>query len=254
MRSVFKYLSLVLALVMCLCIVSCAAKGDSAVGDAGSAPGKDAESSIVNDDINRKIVYTVRIGLETVDVSALVDTVSQKSSELGGYIQSRNESYSDGECTYATITYRVPTEKLDEFVGAIEGNGGVRSKNIGSEDITTKYVDAQAKKSALEERKLLLEQMLEDSTASAGDRITVINEISAVNTELQSIELLIKGYDSEVNYSTVIVTVDEKPTFIEVFSGILIFVGVQLVIVAVILIPIFAAKRRRAKKAQEQTE
>ncbi len=250
MKSFFKYLSLVLLIVMCLSIVSCAAKGDDVVGDAGAAPEQGESAPIVNNELNRKIVYTVRIDLEAENVSSRVDSISKKNGELGGYIESRNESFTDGKCTFATITYRVPTEKLDEFVAAIEGSGGIERKHISSEDITTTYVDAQAKKNALEERKQLLEKMLEDSTVSASDRISIINEISTVNTELQAVELLIKGYDSDVNYSTVVVSVDEPTSY----TGLIVFAAIQLGIVALILILIFVSKRKRAKKALLKTE
>ena len=245
MKSI-KIFSLLLVLILCLCCAISCNKSDSAAGEIGNP---NTSAPIVNNELNRKIVYTVRLGIETDEVSPLVKSISQKCSDLGGYVESRNEQFDEGECTSATVTYRVPTEKLDEFVAAIEGNGGVESKSISSTDITTTYVDAQAKKNALVERKALLEEMLEGSSMSTSDRINIINEISAVNTELQAVELLITDYDSDVNYSTVVVSVDQVATFWQAFGGLLIFVGIQLIIAAAIVIPIVAAKKRKAKRA-----
>jgi hypothetical protein len=245
MKSI-KIFSLLLVLILCLCCAISCNKSDNAAGEIGNP---NTSAPIVNNELNRKIVYTVRLGIEADEVSPLVNSISQKCSDLGGYIESRNEQFDEGECTSATVTYRVPTEKLDEFVAAIEGNGGVESKSISSTDITTTYVDAQAKKNALVERKVLLEEMLESTSMNTSERINIINEISAVNTELQAVELLITDYDSDVNYSTVVVSVDQVATFWQAFSGLLIFVGIQLIIAAAIVIPIVAAKKRKAKRA-----
>ena len=228
---------LVAAVILCLCFVACSAPDRGDVDNGASAPDMgESNESIVNDDVNRKIVYTVRMSLETDDVSALKNTINQKSEELGGYVESNNESYDDGKCTSAYITYRVPTENLDAFISDIEGNGGVESKTVSTTDITTTYVDAVAKKESLLERKQLLEAMLEDASVSASDRINVINEISEVNTELQATELLISGYDSQVGYSTVVVNITEKTEFGDVILAFAIVAAILLVPVAVAII------------------
>ncbi len=238
-----KLLALVMAIILCACLVACSAPNSDY--EAGKAPG-DVQASIVNNPLNRKIVYTVYMTLESKDITALKNSINAKNAELGGYIEDSSEDYSDGKCVEAWITYRVPTEKLDEFVNTIEGNGGVESKSISTTDITTSYVDALAEKSALEQRKALLSQMLDDTSISATDRINIINEISKVNTELQSIELLINSYDSDVNYSTVVITVEEAPTFMDYFTPVIIFVLIPIAVLSIVFGSIAISKKRRS--------
>ena len=239
-----KLLALIMALAFLLCLVACRASNSDY--EAGKAPG-DVQASIVNNPLNRKIVYTVYMTLESKDITALKNSITAKNTELGGYIEDSDEEYDDGECVEAQITYRVPTEKLDEFVNTIEGNGGVESKNVNTSDITTSYVDAVAEKSALEQRKTLLSQMLADTTISATDRITIINEISKVDTDLQSIELLINSYDSDVNYSTVVITIEEAPTFMDYFTPVIIFILIPIAALGIVFGSIAIAKKRRSK-------
>ncbi len=237
-----KLLALVMTIILCACLVACSAPNSDY--EAGKAHG-DAQASIVNNPLNRKIVYTVYMTLESKDITALKNSINAKNDELGGYIEDSDEDYSDGECVEARITYRVPTEKLDEFVNTIEGNGGVESKSISTTDITTSYVDALAEKSALEQRKALLSQMLDDTSISATDRINIINEISKVNTELQSIELLINNYDSDVNYSTVVITIEEAPAFMDYFTPVIIFVLIPIAVLGIVFGSIAISKKRR---------
>ncbi|MBE6625505.1 MAG: DUF4349 domain-containing protein [Ruminococcaceae bacterium] len=237
-----KILTLLTVIALCISLFACApGHGDY---DASEGPSS-SQNTIVNNPLNRKIIYTVYLDLEAKDVSSLKNDINEKSDALGGYIENSNEEYSDGDCSYVRITYRVPTEKLDEFVNAIEGYGKLIDKSVSTTDITTAYVDAVAEKTALEQRKTLLSEMLNSSTISASDRMNVINEISKVDAEIQSIELLIKNYDSDVNYSTIIVTIEESVSFMDVFPVLAVFMLTPAITLAIVFGSIGIAKKRR---------
>ena len=240
---------LCLTFFICLSFVACSNSTNSeSLGDQSNTSEK---SSIVNNPLNRKIVYTVSMSLKANDVSFLKDMISEKSNALGGYIEKNNEDFGDGKCTRASVTYRIPTEKLDEFIDTIEGVGEIESKNVSTLDITTTYVNAEAQKSALVERKLLLEQMLDDTALSASDRINIINEISAVNTELQELEITINKYDSDINYSTVNITIEEKATFLDIFVPIAIFISIFALLPCSIILFTKLAKRLQKKSSKD---
>ncbi|MBQ8345932.1 MAG: DUF4349 domain-containing protein [Clostridia bacterium] len=249
MKQMKKLIALCLVLILGLLFVGCGAESG---GDGGMPPAENGGESIVRPDIGRKIVYTVTMTLETEDVTALKAQLSRESDALGGYIQSNSEDYEDGRCTDAYITYRIPTEHLDAFVASVEGNGGVTDKTVQTTDITTSYVDAQAKQSGLLERKALLEQLLTDTSMSTSDRLTVIDEISQVNTELQALQLTINGYDSDVGYSTVSVTLREPSEPWGVLMVVLLL-SVWAVAVPVVLIAVIILLWRKLRTERKQT-
>ncbi len=248
MKRMMRLLSLLLLVTVLLLASACSSKED--VGDSAS-PEAGTPESIVNDDLNRKIVYNVSISMDSEDVTACKNIITEKCKAVGGYVESNGESYEDGKCTSANVTYRIPTERLDEFVASIEGQGTVARKRIGTTDITTTYVNAEARKTALEERKALLEQLLADSTISASDRIAVINEISSVNTELEAVALLITQYDSQVNYSTVTVSIDEPVSGWQI--ALILIIAVLIQIGLPVLIILLCLRARRNKKAKKET-
>lgn len=236
-----KFLSLCLVLITCVALVACSAGSNYEAGDMPSAE----NGKIVNDSLNRKIVYNVSLSFEADNVSELKNSISERSEALGGYIESNSESYDDGECIYTSVVYRIPTEKLDEFINCVEKYADVESKIVNTTDITTSYVSAQAQKNALLERKELLEEMLGDESISASDRITIINEISEASASLQAIELEINGYDTDVSYSTVTIYIDEKISLMAVFVPIIIIAA----IIAAVVITHVLIKRKHKKKA-----
>lgn len=240
-RLITCLLLTLLTLSLCFSFVSC--KEDSRAGGADLG-NSEISSEIVNSDINRKIIYTVDIGIKSENITETKSSISAKCDALNGYIESNNESYSDGECTFVRTTYRIPTENLDEFIASLENYGGIERKNVETTDITTEYVNAEAKKSSLEERKAALEKLLDDPSTSAGDKVNIINEISEVNAELQSIELIINSYDSKVGYSSVYITINEPDSPWGGIIVFMIFVGAPAIVALIIII----ANRRSKKK------
>ncbi len=237
-----KTLSVLLLLtLLCLSLFACGQSEDSS-GAATPEAGKG--ESVLADTVNRKIVYTVELAIKGDDVGALKKSLTEKSTALGGYVEYTNENYDDGVCTYAFVTYRIPTEQLDAFIGNVEGAAKLTDKNVSTTDITEIYVDAQSEKASLESRRAMLEDILDGTDLSAADRISVINEIAEVNTALTKIELLIRDYDSRVGFSTVTVRINETVGFLDVFIPLL--VGFLIIAVPTgTIITVFCVRKRK---------
>ncbi len=256
-KKLVRIAMLLAAVLLCaLCFAACASgnMGGSDNSSDGSAeapetPGDSSDQSdIVAGDVDRKIVYYVSITLRTEDVAAAGDSLKAKGSDAGGYVESQNLSADEDGTSRIYIVLRIPTEQLDAFLSTVGNNGRITSQNISTTDITTQYVNASARKTALEERKAQLEEILSDTGLSASERITVINEISEVNSQLQSIELQLTEYDSLVGYSTVRLTVLREgnnaagPIVLTVILVVL-FVGLAAAVV-VLAVKLSSASRR----------
>ncbi len=249
MKRFFQYLCICLLSILCVLFVGCGANGAqnySSAPETGNDVGDKTQSVTISNPLNRKIVYTVRLQADCEDVKDAKGKLDEKCTTLGGYIEYNSEDYAEGKCTYAYITYRVPTDKLNDFIAQAEKSGEITSKSVDTTDITTAYVNASAQKTALETRKAALQALLNDTAVSASDRITIINEISKVDTELQSIELLLTQYDSMVDYSTVTVTLhdaewyaDEPPVF-AIVSTCVLFAGA---IFCAVFFPLYYKKK-----------
>ncbi len=243
MKKTLRALCLLFTILTFVFITACSSS------DTDYEIGNDEVNNIVINNVNRKITYTVTLDVTTDDISALKNKITAKCNEFGGYIQDNEEIFDSGKCTSADITYRIPTEKLNEFVSSIEGQGGIDSKTIKSTDITTDYVDAEAEKASLLERKDQLAELLNDPELPSAERMNIINEISSVNTEIQKIELMISGYDSDVMYSTVILDINEPTSFLDVFIPIFIL----FILPAVIPLIILSVKSFNRKKRTQTT-
>ena len=250
MKKILKWIATCFLSLLCFALTACGVATTDARGGVGISLGGSTDPVVANS-LNRKIVYPVNLSLNAAKFNSVTTALNAKSAELGGYIERTDEDYDGGTCIYALVTYRIPTEKLDEFVSCVEGNGGVTGKTVYTADITNSYVDATARKEALLGERLMLQTLLNDTTLTAGDKVSIISKIGEVELELQIIEQTIGQYDAMVNYSTVCVEIMQPVGFWEIFLPISLSVVGAAGIFSAIFFPIRAAKKRKRKAVTE---
>lgn len=92
----------------------------------------------------RKLIRTVYLSLQTTEFDSVLSNLSEKTAELGGYIENSSvsgHSYYYNNTRYASYTIRIPTAELNQFVDVVSEIGNVTQKNESVEDVTLQYVD-----------------------------------------------------------------------------------------------------------------
>ncbi|WMC92394.1 DUF4349 domain-containing protein [Kineothrix sp. MB12-C1] len=160
----------------------------------------------------RKLIKTVNLGVETEVFDELLPKVENKVTELGGYVENLNVY--NGSLRYgqnsrsASLTIRIPKEKLDSFVTAVSDISNVISRSENVQDITLQYVDVESHKKALEvEQERLLELLGRAETME--DIVALEARLSEVRYQLQSMESQLRTYDNQIDYSTVYLNIEE---------------------------------------------
>ncbi len=195
--------------------------------DSGFTAGKQSatleqtQNSAGTATLNRKIIKTVDMYMETLEFDTLIDGLIAKTGEFGGYVetssvsglginQSADERYTPARD--ANVTVRIPTAKLDEFTTLIGALGNVTQKNEGSQDITLTYADTEARKEALSVEYERLMALLEKAE-SLEAVVALEARLSEVRYELDSLGSALRRYDSLVDFSTVHIHVQEVRRF-----------------------------------------
>lgn len=153
----------------------------------------------------RKLIKNGSIEFEVRDVGATKKSITQLTSDFGGYISSDNQNNYSGTPRYEQ-TVRVPSEKLDEFMSKVEDLArNVDAKNISTQDVTEEFIDVETRlktKKALEERYL---ELLKQARA-VKDLVEVETQLANVRAEIESMEGRLKYLNNQVSFSTVTVT------------------------------------------------
>ncbi|WP_294150382.1 DUF4349 domain-containing protein [uncultured Clostridium sp.] len=169
-------------------------------------------------DTQRKLIRTVSMSLESTQFDSLMESITKKVTELGGYIENSNISGSsirygsDRNQRSAQITARIPADNLPAFITEVEENGNVTGKQEAVEDVTLSYADVESRKKTLEVEQERLWELLEKADTTEAI-ITLESRLSEIRYQLESYESQLRLMANQVSYSTVNLYVDEVSLF-----------------------------------------
>lgn len=157
----------------------------------------------------KKLIVTEYMNVETTEFDAFITEVSQKVDALGGYIENSEMSGTmEYGNQYADFRIRIPADKLEEFISAVDENGTVIYDSKTTEDVTLQYVDTESHLNALKTEEETLLSLLEKAE-KLSDVFEIQERLTEVRYQIESYESQLRVYDNQVDYSTVNLTVSE---------------------------------------------
>ena len=180
----------------------------------GSPSGTDDSDSF---SLERKLIRTVSMNVETTEFDALITSIQENVSRLNGYIErsdiSGNSITSQGYSSnrYGSMTIRIPADSLNDFVTQVEADGNVTYKSENVSDVTLQYSDVESRLKTLRTEQERLWELL--AIADTTEAIIALEErLTEVTIEIESSESRLRYLDNSVTYSTVTLSIDEVDT------------------------------------------
>lgn len=184
--------------------------------DSGAVTSENGIEAVAGTD--RKLIKTVNLDMQTKEFDLVVENVSKKVQEMGGYIEGSSiwgSSYYSDSTRSASYTLRIPSDRLDEFIEAADELGNITYKNESVEDVTLQYVDVESRKKALETEQARLLELLEQAD-NLEDLLTIESRLSDVRYELENYGSQLRILDNQVDYSTVYLNINEVERITEI--------------------------------------
>ena len=166
---------------------------------------------------NRKIVRNAELSLSTEKYGETIKAVETAVSNISGYIESSSEN-KYGTYNYLQMTVRVPSDKLDEFLNAIDGVATVTSKSISSDDITNSYADTESHLAALKTEQETLLGLLEKAN-NLSEILEIQDRLTEVRSNIEYYQSMMNTYNDELSYSTVRMGITEVAHEVETGVG-----------------------------------
>ena len=188
-----------------------AASYDSGYGE-DALENNGSESSLDNLPQGRKFIIRMDIDAEAQELEPALQTVTDRLTALGGYVEDQyiynGSLYSGRRYRNASLTLRVPADKLPELIATVEEAGNVVSSSRSTEDVTLQYVDTESRITALKtEQARLLELMEQAETMS--DLLEIESRLTEVRGDLERYTSQLKVLSNQVDYATVELRVTE---------------------------------------------
>lgn len=169
-----------------------------------------AEDETGEADQPQKIIRTASFTLKTTAFEETLAGLNALTTRYGGrvaYLYRYGDAES-GEARTATLTLRVPAERLDDFLAGAGEVGRVTSLTQERRDVTESYYDTQSR---LETQQAKMERLraLMESAQNVSDLIEIENAVADTQYTIDSYTGRLKNYDNQVEESTVRVTLQE---------------------------------------------
>jgi hypothetical protein len=215
----------VLAAVVPLALASCSKSSDDR---SASAPTSDAGARTQNDgrasdgtssasrrvDLavakrpadDRQVISTAQLDLQARDIDATVGRAHTVVAEAGGFVFSESSSLTSDQ--HAHVVYKVPPADFDAVLARIAKLGTLVHRRIGTEDVTGRVVDLGARLGAAQTSADRLTELLADS-GGVGDLLDVETQLTARESEVESLAAQLAALRAQVDMATV--TVDVGP-------------------------------------------
>ncbi len=141
------------------------------------------------------IIYTGHLTIAVYQVESALNAVEKVARDHGGYLQKRADK---------EITVRVPREKFESALLAIEKTGDVLHRNIHAQDVTDEFTDLEIRIRNARAMRDRFAKLLEK--ASVKEAIEIEKELGRVTQEIELLEGKIKLLKDRIAYATITVT------------------------------------------------
>lgn len=288
-----RILPLALVILLILGLFAGCSKASSDYLNKGEAPMPEAGEGIYDSNsggenaeiVGRKLIRTINIEAETKDLDALLSDLDAQLAALGGYVQNkqvRGNAQSTGS-RYASLTLRIPAEKLDQFVNHVAGATNILSSGETTEDVTLKFIATESRIAALEAEEARVMELIAKAE-NLNELLTLESKLSNIRQELEEVKSQLKLYENLIDYGTVYLSIreakeytvveEEAPTVWEristgfvgslkgvgnIITELFVFfvvaspyLAIPAVIVVIVLVSLHIGKKKARKKQQEQ--
>ena len=201
-----------------------------------------------SDSLERKLIVTVDIRINSKDVEKSYKSIEEKIKEYNGYFDniesSKNRYY---------LTVRIPKENLYSFINFVEETENIENKNINTQDVTDTYYDSENR---IKNREVLLEKLRNylREARSIDEILKVEDRINTLTYEIETMKGNFENLKSSIGYSKITLNISNREamksntniynkylnliSFLkEFFSGILFFlVGFTAAAIPIVLI------------------
>lgn len=136
----------------------------------------------------RMIVRSAQMRIVVGDTTRTVDAVTKAVEAMGGFVAGSN-IWREGELMRATLTLRVPAEKLTSTLASIHGLARrVDNETISSEDVSQEYVDLASNVRNLEATETELRELLivaRKNSRKASEVLEVHEQLTVIRGQIE---------------------------------------------------------------------
>jgi hypothetical protein len=155
------------------------------------------------------IIRTAQLALITKEFDNARSAVESILKRHHGYVGELKVGGSTGSGRALNATLRVPADQLDATLTELKTLGRVESETQSGQDVTSQYVDLQARLANARNTEQRLTDLLRQRTGKLSDVLEVGQEVDRVRGEIEQMEAERKNMSNQVSFATLNATITE---------------------------------------------
>ena len=189
-------------------------------GAAGAPSTANSGTAANSAPIKQMIIMNANLEIAVDDPGGSMSAIQKMAADMGGFTVSSNiyKAYTpDGvEVPAATVTIRVPAEKLNDALDQIKALTGdpvkyTLSENISGQDVTQDYTDLKSRLRNLEEANAKLSELY-DKAVKTEDALAIYQQKVQVTEQIEVLKGQIQYYEQASSKSAITVQIVAKAT------------------------------------------
>ncbi|MFF3623854.1 DUF4349 domain-containing protein [Streptomyces sp. NPDC002467] len=208
------------------------APASQGTGGAGAAapPAADKNGQQQPAAVRPNVIRTATLGIETTDPQRTLAAARTAADGAGGFVGSESTRRGgDGRMT-STLTLRVPGERYDAVLGAMEGSGKLLHRKVEAQDVTEKVADIGSRVASQQASVARVREMMGKASALS-DVVMLEGELSRRQSDLESLLAQQTALKDQTSMGTITLEVSEpaakpaagkkekEPTFLGALRG-----------------------------------
>ncbi|MFK0048517.1 DUF4349 domain-containing protein [Streptomyces sp. NPDC090741] len=203
-----------------------AAAAPPAAGSTGSDASKNGQQPAA---VRPHVIRTATLALETADAQKALAAARTAAEGANGYVGNESTKRGEDGRMTSTLTLRVPGDRFDAVLGAMEGSGRLLSRKVEAQDVTEKVADVDSRVKSQQASVARVRDMMDKATA-LGDVVMLESELSKRQSDLESLLAQQTALKDQTSMGTITMEVsepapkpaekkDEEPSFMAALRG-----------------------------------
>ncbi|WP_327133988.1 DUF4349 domain-containing protein [Streptomyces sp. NBC_01343] len=177
----------------------------AAAGSAGSDAAKNGQQPAA---VRPNVIRTATLALETADAQKALAGARTAAEGAGGYVGNESTGRGEDGRMTSTLTLRVPGERFDAVLGAMEGSGRLLHRKVEAQDVTQKVADVDSRVRSQQASVARVRDMMDKATA-LGDVVMLESELSKRQSDLESLLAQQTALKDQTSMGTITMEVSE---------------------------------------------
>lgn len=213
-----KFVYIFIVLLVLILIAGCGAQSAKSTADmastemnssvayeaeyaASAGDGGMPESAVPVDEEYRKIIKNAELTIEVDNLEDKVKEIENEVIKYGGYLGESN-IHKNSSSLWAHMVLRLPASEFEGFIEYLEDLGVIKSRRIYRDDVTSRFIDMEARLKVLKAEETSLLGILEKASMIE-DVLNIRKELRNLRSDIEALEGELKYLTEKVDYSTI---------------------------------------------------